>query len=219
MSGHIRRRGERSWELKFDHGRDPATGRRVIRYHSVKGTRREAEKRLTELLKARDDGAYVEPTKLTIAEYLRGRVEQWRSNGDISPKTAERYRELVENQIVPHLGSVGLQRLRPADLETWHTTLKAKGRRDGKGGVSARTIGHAHRILMKALGEALRHDLILRNVAAAQRAPKVEKEEMAVLTHDQVVSLMAALRGRALYAPVAVALFTGMRRGELLALR
>src|SRR5258708_38664334 len=104
MTGHIRRRGEQSWELKFDAGHDPAMGKRVIRYHSFKGTKRDAQIKLTELLKARDDGAYVEPTKVTVAEHVRARVDQWEASGDISPKTAERYRELVEHQIVPHLG-------------------------------------------------------------------------------------------------------------------
>ena len=218
-SGHIRRRGERSWELKFDDGRDPATGKRIIRYHSFKGTRRDAERKLTELLKARDDGVYVEPSKLTVAEYVRARVDQWEAAGDISPKTAERYRELVENQIVPHLGAKLLQKLKPADFEAWHTTLKATGRKDGAGGVSARTIGHAHRILKKAFGEALKNDLITKNAAASQRAPKVEAEEMVILANEQVKALLPALTGRPIYAPAVVALFTGLRRGELLALR
>src|SRR5260370_37994850 len=76
MTGHIRRRGEHSWELKFDDGRDPATGRRVIRYHAYKGTKRDAQIKLTELLKARDDGAYVEHSKLTVAEQVRALVDQ-----------------------------------------------------------------------------------------------------------------------------------------------
>jgi len=97
--------------------------------------------------------------------------------------------------------------------------LKATGRRDGEGGVSARTIGHAHRILKKALGEALKNDLITKNAAASQRAPKVESEEMVILTNEQVRALLPALAGRTIYAPAVIALFTGLRRGELLALR
>jgi integrase len=219
MTGHVRRRGRNSWELKFDDGRDPATGKRRIRYASVKGTKREAERKLTELLKARDDGSYVEPSKLTVGQHVRVRVDQWESAGAISPKTAERYRELIENQIVPHLGAKLLQKLKPADLETWHTTLKTTGRKDGEGGVSARTIGHAHRILKKALAEAMKNDLIARNAAALQKAPKIEAEEMVILTDNQIKALLPALAGRAIYAPAVVALFSGLRRGELLALR
>src|SRR6478752_1065475 len=61
MSGHIRRRGERSWELKFDLGRDPATGKRASRYHSFKGTKREAQRKLAELIAAASSGSYIEP--------------------------------------------------------------------------------------------------------------------------------------------------------------
>jgi len=76
MTGHIRRRGERSWELKFDLGTDPATGKRVTRYHSFKGTKREAEAELVRLKAGADRGEYVDPSKLTLAEFL-DRWEAW----------------------------------------------------------------------------------------------------------------------------------------------
>jgi integrase len=229
MTGHIRRRGKQSWEIKFDAGRDPASGKRVIRYHSFKGTKRDAERKLTELLGSIDSGSYVEPSKLTVGEHVRARVDQWEAAGAISPKTAERYRELVENQIVPHLGAKLMQKLKPLDIEAWHTTLKATGRKDGAGGVSARTIGHAHRVLKKALKEALRHDLVTRNAAAEQNAPKVEGEEMVILGNDDVKDLLGKLQdlvtssidsgGDAMLPAAITSLFTGLRRGELLALR
>jgi integrase len=219
MTGHIRRRGEHSWELKFDDGRDPATSKRIIRYASVKGTRKDAQRKLVELLKARDDGAYVEPSKLTVAEHVRARVQQWEKAGDISPKTAERYRELAEHQIVPHLGAKQLQKLKPADLEAWHSTLKSIGRKGGEGGVSAKTISHAHQVLQKALADAFKNDLIAKNVAVSQQPPRGEGREVVILTDEQVKALLPALEERAMYAPVVTALFTGLRRGELLALR
>jgi integrase len=219
MTGHIRRRGARSWELKFDLGTDPATGKRITRYHSFKGTKREAEAELIRLKAAADRGEYVEPSKLTVAEYVRARVGQWEASGSIGSATAERYHDLVANQIVPHLGAKLLQKVRPFDIEAWHATLKTVGRKDGKGGISARTIGHAHRILKRAFGEALKNDLITKNAAAAQRAPKVEAEEVVILTADQVKALLPVLAGRAIYALAVVALLTGLRRGELLALR
>jgi integrase len=219
MTGHIRRRGEHSWELKFDNGRDPATGKRITRYASVKGTRKDAERRLVELLKARDDGAYVEPSRLTVAEHVRARVAQWEAAGDIGAKTAERYKELVENQIMPHLGAKLLQKLKPTDLEAWHSTLKVKGRKDGKGGVSAKTITHAHQVLKKALGDGAKNDLIVRNVAVSQQPPRDEGREVVILTDGEVKALLPTLEGRAMHVPVVTALFTGLRRGELLALR
>jgi hypothetical protein len=102
MKGHIRRRGERSWEIKFDTGADPLTGRRRIRYLSFKGTKREAQVKLAELIAAVGRGSYVEPSKTTVADFVRARVDQWEAAGDISARTAQRYRQLVENQIAPH---------------------------------------------------------------------------------------------------------------------
>src|SRR5262245_57413232 len=112
MTGHIRRRGKNSWELKFDAGRDAGTGKRVTRYHSVKGTRREAGDKLAALITAARTGSDVEPSRQTVADYLIQRLAQWQASNKISAKTAERYGELIENQIVPHLGAKQLQKLK-----------------------------------------------------------------------------------------------------------
>jgi integrase len=137
----------------------------------------------------------------------------------ITPRTAERYYELLANQIVPHIGQKPLQKLKPADIEAWHATLKTAGRKSGRGGLSTRTIRHAHRLLSKALKEGMRHDLIVRNVAATEQPPKVEGEEILVLDRDRVRLLVERLRGHSMYPVAITALFTGLRRGELLALR
>ena len=113
--GHIRRRGEHSWEIKIDCGRD-ASGKRIINYHSIKGTERDANTHLTALLKSLDDGAYVAPSKETVANFIRARVTHWEASGHISGRTAQRYRQLAENQIVPHLGAKQLRDLRPRDI-------------------------------------------------------------------------------------------------------
>jgi integrase len=156
---------------------------------------------------------------MTVSDHVRARVDQWESAEEISAKTTERYRELVENQIVPHIGSKPVQKLRASDIESWHTALRVNGRKDGKGGISARTIGHAHRVLSKALREAVRFDLVAKNVAADERAPKVDDTEVEILTDDRVADLLTRLIGRAIYPRAILALFTGVRRGELLALR
>jgi integrase len=149
---------------------------------------------------------------------VRDRVNQWESAGDISARTAERYRYLVENQIAPHIGAKLLQKLRPLDIEEWHTVLRTKGRSDGKAGITARTIGHAHRVLSKALSDALTNELVTKNVASAKPAPKVPDEEMVIV--QDVPAFVANLgQSERLRIPAMVALFTGMRLGEVLALR
>src|SRR5262245_1917141 len=103
MSGHIRRRGERSWELKYEAGTDARTGKRQTRYLSFKGTKREAEAKLNELLAAVAKGSHIDPNKITVAEFVQARIDQWEGSGTISARSAERYRELHRNQITPFL--------------------------------------------------------------------------------------------------------------------
>jgi integrase len=208
MSGHIRRRGERSWELKFDIS-DPS-GKRRTRYRSVKGTRREAQAELTRLLADAQQGSYVEPSKVFVANFVRGRVDQWEAAGDITPRTAQRYRQLTENQIAPHIGTKLLQKLTRLDIESWHTALK-------NGGLAARSIGHAHRVLGKALRDAEGDDLVVKNVCKLQRAPKVAESEKVIV--QDIPAFVDKIRSDRLYVPAIVALFTGMRLGEILALR
>jgi integrase len=218
MSGHIQPRGKNSWRLKFDAERDPVTGKRKIQYQTFRGTKKEAAAKLIELLASVGKGTYIEANKITVAEFVRLRIEQWEGAGKISPRTAVRYRELLTNQIAPHIGAKVIQKLRPLDIEEWHTTLRNNGRAGGKGGLAARTIGHAHRVLSKALSDALRNELTVKNVAKAHSAPKVPDDEMTIV--QNVPALLQSLNtaGR-LYGPAIISLFTGMRLGELLALR
>lgn len=208
--GHIRRRGEHTFELKFEAGRDPATNKRKIQYVSFRGTKREAQVKLAELVASVGRGSYVEPSKATVADFVRARVDQWEAAGDISARTAQRYRQLVENQIVPPMGSKPLQKLTRLDVEGWHVTLR-------KGGLAARSIGHAHRVLGKALGDAERDGTVVKNVCKLQRPPKVPYREM-VIVRD-VPAFLAKIEGARLYVHAVLALFAGMRLGEILALR
>jgi integrase len=195
--------------LKFDAERDPA-GRRKIQYVSFKGSRREAQAKLTELLAAVGKGDYVEPSKIAVADFVQSRISQWEAAGNITARTAQRYRGLTEHQIAPHIGGKALQKLTRLDIEGWHTTLK-------NGGLAARTIGHAHRVLSAALRDAERDGAVVKNVAKLQKAPKVAESEMVIV--QDVPGLVAKLRDWRLGAAAMTALFTGMRLGEVLALR
>ena len=162
-----------------------------------------------------DAGTLVEPNHTTVAEYIRA----WLDGGHgLSAKTAERYRELAERQIIPHLGAVLLQKLRPKQVQTWHATLLKPDETTGRV-LSARTVGHAHRVLHRVLAHAMAAEEVSRNVASAVRPPKVTAKEIEILTAEQVTLVLDRMQGHPLYSIAALALATGMRRGELLALQ
>ena len=218
-AGHIRRARQEVLGAEVRRGRDPATGRRKIRYASFKGTKRAGAGRACRLIAAVGDGTYVEPSKLTVAEHVRARVDHWEASEAISARTAQRYRQLLDGQIRPHIGARLVQKLSTVDVEKWHATLRTDGRRRGKGGVAPRTMVHAHRVLSHALDDAMRHGVVPRNVAKLQPPPRVQASEMAILDRDGIDTIVTKLPGHEMYAPAIVALFTGMRLGEILALR
>ena len=217
MKGHIQQRGRNSWRLKFDAGRDEKTGKRKTQFHTFRGTKRQAQIKLAELIASISQDTFVEPSKTTVAQWVRARVDLWESAGEISARTAQRYRQLVEHQIVPHIGAKLLQKLKSPEIEEWHVTLRASGRVRGSGDLSARTIDHAHRVLGKALSEAARHGLVVKNVVALEAAPKVPNDEMEIV--QDVPAFIEKIRGHRLFAMGMVGLLTGMRLGEVLALR
>ena len=211
MSGHIRRRGERSWEIKFDLGVNPLTGKREIRYASVKGTKKDAQAKLTELLSEHARSVLVDPSKETLAAFM----DRWDRDFaalHVSPKTRERYRQIANKQVIPNIGQVPLQKLRPVHLADLYAKLL-------KAGLSPRTVGHVHRLLHRALGHAGTWGVAQQNVAALVKPPKVDSEEIVILTSEQVGDLLRHVEGRTLRPIIALALATGARRGELLALR
>lgn len=221
-AGNITKRGAQSWRLKYEAGpRDPVTGNRQTRVITVRGSRRDAQRELTRLLAEIDNGTAVDPSKTTVAEYLRG----WLGKAqELSLKTRERYRQLAEQQVIPHLGSTALQKLRPAQIADWHQTLLVSGGKDGKP-LSPRTVGHAHRVLAGALERAMRLELVSRNVARPVSPPKVETAEIQILNAEQIAEVLAKLGGYGgrygylpLHAIAALAVGTGMRRGEICAL-
>jgi len=197
MRGSIRRRGANSFELRFS-----IDGKRLQR--SFKGTYKEAQRELSRLLAAADQGSLPDPSNVSVAEYVLAYVE---TATQLSPKTGERYRELATRQIKPHL-DVKLQKLRPEHIEQWHAALLA-------GGLAPRTVGHAHRLLSSALARAVENESVARNVAAIRKPPSVEPKEIAILSPDQIAAVLDGLRGHALYPIASLALGTGMRRGEL----
>ena len=218
MRGHIVKRYASSWSIVLDLGRDPTTGKRRQQWVSVKGTKRDAERKMSELLHQVDAGGFVKPAKLTVGEFLR----QWLRDYvaiNVRPKTAEGYAHNIERHLIPRLGNIRLSGLQAAHLQGFYAEALQGGRLDGKGGLSTMTLLHLHRTLSEALSHAVKWGLLARNVALALDAPRPQKQEMATLDSDGVRKLLKEAKGSAYYPLLHLAIYTGMRRSELLALR
>ena len=219
-SGHIRQRSPCSFELRYSLGTDPATGKRRTVTTTVKGNRRAAEKELRRLLRTLDTGEHVDPSRMTVRQWLTTWLAAVRE--EVAPKSHERHAEIVQNFLAPALGNLSLVKLAPSHIQEAYNTWAIGGRRDGKaGGLSPRTRRHIHRILRSALARAVEQQLLARNPADAfkKRLPKVERRSPTTLTTEQSARLLHAIAHSRVFWPVLLALSTGMRRGEVLAVR
>jgi integrase len=219
-AGHIRERSPGAFELRYSLGTDPATGKRKIATATVRGSRKDAEKELRRLLHALDRGEHLDPNRMIVRDWLVTWLEAVRQ--EVSPKTWERYSELVEGFLAPALGNLHLAKLAPVHIQAAYNEWATGGRRDGKpGGLSPQTRRHIHRVLTGALNRAVGQLLIARNPASvlSRQLPKVERKEMTTLSAQQASRLLEAIRHNRIHWPVLLALATGARRGEILALR
>jgi integrase len=218
-TGHIRQRVSGSWEIRYSLGTD-AGGRRKVATATFKGTRREAEQELRRLLRSLDEGDHIEPGKMKVGPWLDQWLEAVRE--EISPKSHERYSEIVRNFLVPAFGGHQLAKLSSSHIQAAYSNWAVRGRLDGRdGGLASATRKYIHRVFRAALSRAVEQRLVNRNPADAfrNRLPKVERQPMATLTETQSAILIRAMAGTRLYWPCLLSLATGMRRGETLALR
>lgn len=218
MKGHIRKRGRSSWALKIELPRDPVTGKRRTKWHTVRGTKRQAEKELNRLLHEVNTGQYSEAPRMSVAEYLKHWLETY-ARHNVSGKTFERYEQIVRTHLVPGLGSLKLVQLAPMHVQEHLAKSLAHGRVDGKGGLSPQSVKHHYRLLSQAFRQAVRWQLLARNPCLSVDPPRVPRREMAILDHQQTAQLLKAAEARPEYIAILLALTTGIRRGEILALR
>ena len=216
MRGHLKKRSKDSWSIVIDLGKD-ASGKRKQKWHTVKGTKKEAEAELSRLLNEVNMGRYIEPTRMLVAQYLEIWLKDY-AEPNVSPKTHERYSQIIHQNINPKLGQHPLSKLKPLHIQAFYSECLLNGRKHGAGGLSARTVLHFHRLLRKACLQAVKWQLLAHNPAEAVDPPRPQRKEMNALNEMETALLLDKLDGEPLFAPIALAVTTGLRRGELLAL-
>ena len=215
MRGSIRKRGA-NWTIILYRGRDESGTKRQKWLGGFK-TKRAAEQKLNELLAAMDKGLAVMPSKQRFGDYLRN----WLDNhaASIGPRTFEGYNDRAIH-VIDGLGHIALSELRPEHIQRYLTQKLKAGRRDGKpGGLSGATVLKHYQLIREALGHAVKNQILAYNPAEAVHPPKIQYKEMMALNEGEVQILLEAFKDTQWLPIVHTALWTGMRRSELLGLR
>jgi integrase len=209
-SGNIKKKREGVYLVSIFLGRD-ANGKRRYVAKQIKGTIKDAQKYLNTALSDRDKGIFVEPSSLTVNEYLNKWLEA-AARPRVSRRTADGYAGLLERYIRGPLGQRRLDKLQPLDIQQVYGDMQARG-------LSARVVRHAHSALHNALRQACKWGLIARNPSDLAELPKVLHKERRVLSPDEAADFLKAAAVMPHGLIFEFALITGMRPEEYLALQ
>ena len=186
MNGFVyRRKGRKKWNVIVDFGRD-STGERKKTWYSGYRTKKEAQEALNEILYKLQINQYIMPTNITFGDFLHYWLEHYGSQ-NLEITTIESYRSPIDVHIIPALGDIKLQALKPMRLQAYYNKKCEE--------LSSRSVIYHHRIIRKALDYAYRLEMIPRNVADQVTIPRAEKYQAQVYDLVQVKKLFEELQG------------------------
>jgi integrase len=219
LSGTLDAEGRGLWVLQLSS--QNAASKRIRKKLRFRGTKDEAARELARLRLRAADGS-LDPSNELLRDFL---VERWLPSvrADLATRTYIRYKGIVEQHLLPALGGLRLSKLTAAHVDAakqeW---LRAgRARKDERKGspLAPRSVLHILRVLHNGLERAIEWGLVARNVADYVKAPRMARAKTRALNGEEASKLLAAARGSMMFAPIVVALTTGVRRGELLGLR
>ena len=214
--GSIRKRPNGMWEGRYTDGFD-ANGKQIQR--SVYGkTKKEVNDKLHTIFVEKKQGIYVEPQNVLLKDWL---VEWLHSYAllNVRDSTYISYEGYIYNHIIPVIGDVPLQKLTPPIVQNFYNDRIMNGRKDGKGGLSSKTLHNMHNMFHQAMEQAKINGLIMQNPTEHSVIPSTPKKEMCVLSVQDQMRLLSVTHMHRLGIAIRFDLATGMRIGELCALR
>lgn len=217
MNGTVWRRKNGQWEYRFEAGEDVLTGRRRRMGKSGFATKKEAAQAMRKAIADHERGRAVKSSGRSVEEFLR----EWHLSvrSTVRPTTWVHYRDYMNAYVIPHIGDTRLQDLTPVRLNLLYSHLLDHGRvRDG-GALAPKTIVNTHRMLHRALRDAVRWDMAPRNAAEDAQPPRTRRPQLQVWEPDETRRFIDQVRGDRFFALWMLAATTGMRRGELAGLR
>lgn len=209
MKGSVRKDGN-SWLYEVTIKTDPITNKRTRKKKRGFKTKREAEKALVALITTIDSGTYVEPSLMLFEEYL----QEWfqTKQSQIGKQTAKNYESNIRHHIVPALGKYPLSKLNTLTIQKFINSLIDSG-------LSSATIKKIYNVLNNSIQKAVNLDLIPKNIVTPVELPQVVRNELKVWNTEEVKRFLKVAKESRYYIAVHLAITTGVRQGELLALR
>ena len=207
MTGSIRKRGNK-WTIVFYLGKDE-NGKPKYKWKGGYRTKTEARKALNIALAEAQTGNYIEVSKMPLGQYLNEWFEGYSVN--LAPSTARGYRVNIQKHINPSLGFIRLCDLYPLQIQKFYNQKI-------KEGLSPTTVIYMHRVLHKALKQAVKLRMIRFNPVEDMELPKKKQFKAQVLNEEQVKKMLNTAKKTSAYIPILLAVGLGLRRGEVLGL-
>ncbi len=199
--GSVSKRKDGRWQARYT-----ANGKRRYIYGKTKS---EVARRLNDALHDANRGLVYDDRGTTVSQHVGDWLDASRSS--VRTRTWERYEQICRNHIVPELGHLKLRNLTPVVVQNlYRKKLEV---------LSPRTVVYVHVTLHKILQQALKWNLVPRNVTELVDPPRIAKEEITPLTPEEVNILFDTVSGSPLEALYVLAVTTGLRKGELLGLK
>lgn len=208
MPGTIRQRSKGSWEVCCYLGETDAKGRYKRITRTVRGTKKQAEQVLAQLVAETSQGTYTPPSREALGAFL----ERWLGTLNAAPRTRQTYTSIVRQRWTPALGGVRLDRLRPEQIAAAEHQWLGEG-------LSSSTVLLFHAVLQRALKQAVAWDLLAASPMARVHRPRPSAFEPVILDRDQLRRFRTAIETHHYRIPYLLMVVGGLRAGEVLGLR
>lgn len=208
-TGSIRKRPDGRWEARYTVGYDAITGKQIRR--SVYGkTQKDVRMQLTKVMAEIDEGDYIQPSAMKLGVWLDIWLRDYICNN--KPATQGSYREHVRVHLKPYIGKTPLGKVSPQQIQALYRKLREEKT------LSPKTIKNIHGVLHKSLEQARKLGYLKNNPSDAVVLPRVEKKQVKAMDTPDLAAFLKAIEGDRYELELYVAVFTGLRQGELLGL-
>ena len=211
INKRVAKNGEVTWQLVFELGNDPVTGKRQRVFKTVKGTKKQAQAVMDKMKVELERGYYCDPSSMLLKDW----ITQWLDNylPNIEATTRTHYRDDINRHIIPDLGHVMLKQLKTTSIQSWVNDLSDKK------GLSPKSVRNIYMNLKAALTKAVILRMLPYNPCEGVVLPKATKYKATIYTVQEMNHLLDVARGTDMFIPVLLATNLGLRRGEVLALK